>query len=114
MNRIAKLAIIFALITTAASRIEAQTNLDYWVENLNVSLSGATNGILVTNGIVARVKTAPVRLASKDLITALNNKPTFRLTTVVITNVVIETNIVHATNVFITNTTIQAVQVYTA
>jgi hypothetical protein len=114
MKKGLQILVACAVLALAIAQVQAQTNIDYWVQTLNISLTGATNGYLITNGIVAKVKTSPAKITARDLINALNQKPVFRITTTVVTNTVVETNIVHGTNFYITNTTVMAIPVYTA
>src|SRR4051812_43175307 len=100
MKRIYTLLAACALISLPTSRTEAQTNLQFWVQSLNVGLSGSIEGVPVTNGIVARVKANPVKISSREVIAALNGKPASVITVAIETNVFVITNVVHHTNVF--------------
>jgi hypothetical protein len=108
IKRLAMVALCLAWgAAVAKGQTNVQTNLDYWVQNLNFDLASSTNGILVTNGIIARIKTGTVRISSKELIKLLYHKPVLALGKGLATNVVVTTNgpnhaPVYTTNVFIT------------
>jgi hypothetical protein len=113
VKRILKLALPLILLAAAVPEVKAQTNIDYWVQSLSLALTGSTNAGLVTNGIVARTKAGTVKFSAKELINALNHKPAYRLTSEIVTNTFVETNVVHKTNVYLTNTVVAAVPVFT-
>jgi hypothetical protein len=108
INRLAIMAVCLAWgAASARAQTSIQTNLDYWVQNLNFELTSTTNGAPVTNGIIARIKASTVRMNSKELIKALYNKPVLALSKGLATNIVVTTNgpshaPVYTTNVFVT------------
>jgi hypothetical protein len=74
MKRIFCAGVVCALLAGCFSAAEAQTNLEYWSEEVNINLTGLTNGIPRTNGLVATVAASAGRISSKDIIRALQNK----------------------------------------
>jgi len=103
------LALICAWLAVVAVPAEAQTSLDYWVQKLDVSLTGLAKGTASTNGVVAGIKPAAVILSSKEIIQALNNKPVFAVTKGFTNFTVIETNHVPGPDTYTTNTVSYAV-----
>jgi hypothetical protein len=108
--RIPAIGVLLAMGAIAAS---GQPNLEYWARDLKIGLTGWTNGVLRTNGIIAWVGANPVKLASRDIIKTLANKPVFAISKGLTNFTVIVTNIVNKTNSYTTNQVVMAIPVFT-
>ena len=86
MKHMIKAVLLCAGLAAGIPQAKAQTNLEYWTEQLNISLTGLTNGVPQTNGIVARVRAVSIRITSKEIIQALQNKPVFAISKGIATN----------------------------
>jgi len=86
--------------------------LEYWVQKLDINLTGYASGVPSTNGVVAGVKPTMVTLSSKELIQMLNNKPVFALSKGFTNFTVVVTNRQPGPDVFITNTVTYAVPLF--
>src|SRR5262245_58462125 len=73
------LAFIGACLIMATVSAKGQNTLEYWVQKLDINLTGYGSGVPSTNGVVAGVKPTTVTLSSKELIGMLNNKPVFAI-----------------------------------
>jgi len=91
----------------------AQTNLEYWTQQLNIGLSGLTNGIGQTNGIVARVKAGNLRISSKEVIKALENKLVFAISKGITNFTDVVTDQVGHSSFFTTNPVVMAYPIFT-
>src|SRR5438105_135541 len=86
MKRMMKGFPVCAGLAAGIPAAKAQTNLEYWAEQLNISLTGLTNGVPQTNGIVASLRAGALRISSKEIIQALQNKPVFAISKGIATN----------------------------
>ncbi len=110
MNRFTvALALLLGLISASA---QTNTNLDLWAQNLNLALTAITNGVPVTNGIIAKTRTSAVRIGSKDIIGALNNKPVQAIAKMITNFTVVVTNHVPGPDILVTNTVTEAVPAF--
>ena len=91
----------------------AQTNLEYWAHDLKIALTGRTNGVPRTNGIIARVRADTVKFSSRDIISALANKQVFAISKGFTNLTVVVTNKVDKTNSYTTNNITMALPVFT-
>jgi len=72
--------ILAALFPAAQAQTNVtQTNLDYWVQELKLSLTATTNGPSTTNGIIAHTTTRAVRFDTQALLQAINGKTVMAL-----------------------------------
>ena len=108
-----KLASICALLAMGVVGAGAQTNLEYWAHDLKIALTGRTNGVPRTNGIIARVRADTVKFSSRDIISALANKQVFAISKGFTNLTVVVTNKVDKTNSYTTNNITMALPVFT-
>src|SRR5262245_39134235 len=97
------LAIIGACLFMTKVSGTGQT-LEYWVQKLDINLTGYGSGVPSTNGVVAGVKPRTVTLSSKELIQMLNSKPVFAISKGFTNFTVIVTNREPGPDILITNT----------
>ena len=79
LNRFRLCTVFAVLLAGAVSAARAQTtviqtNLDCWVQELDLSLTALTNGVPVTNGIIAHLATGTTFLDAQALLRAINGK----------------------------------------
>jgi hypothetical protein len=106
------IALLGAWLVLLAVPAGAQTNLEYWVQKLDINLIGLAKGTTSTNGVVAGVKPTAVTLSSKEIIQALNGKPVFAVTKGFTNFTVIVTNHVPGPDTYTTNTVSYAVPAF--
>jgi hypothetical protein len=92
---------------------QAQTNLEYWAQQLSVSLTGWTNGVPQTNGVIARARPGAIKLTSTDLIRALTGDPISVVGKGITNYSFVTTNRVQGTNYYTTNVITWAVPTFT-
>jgi len=108
--KMAAIGVLLAMVTLAAN---AQPNLEYWAHDLKIGLTGWTDGVPRTNGIIARVAAHSVKMASKDIIQSLANKQVFAISKGLTNFTVVVTNHVDKTNYYTTNNVVMALPVFT-
>src|SRR5689334_12583734 len=106
------LAFIGTCVLMAIVSAKAQSTLDYWVQKLDINLTGYGSGVPSTNGVVAGVKPTTVTLASKDLIQMLNHKPVFAISKGITNYTVLVTNRQPGPDLILTNTVTYAVPLF--
>ena len=90
----------------------AQSTLDYWVQKLDINLTGYGSGVPSTNGVVAGVKPTTVTLSSQELLQMLNNKPVFAISKGFTNYTVLVTNRQPGPDIITTNTVTYAVPLF--
>jgi len=95
-----------------AATASAQSTLEYWVQKLDVNLTGYASGVPSTNGVVAGVKPTAMTLSSKELIQMLNNKTVFAISKGFTNFTVLVTNRQPGPDVVVTNTVSYAVPLF--